>query len=87
METRIDHTTGGIYRISTFTPEFRISFNQFLIDDERPAFIPANRAFTPPSGMRLRRYSTRRGSPASRCSTAATPCASSRLPTSTTGTR
>ena len=22
METRIDHTTGGIYRISTFTPEF-----------------------------------------------------------------
>jgi len=39
METRIDHITGGIYRISTFTPDFRITFNQFLIDDERPALI------------------------------------------------
>ena len=33
---RIDHLTGGIYRISTFAPEKRISFNQFLIDDDAP---------------------------------------------------
>lgn len=39
METRIDHLTGGIYRIATWTPEYRITFNQFLIDDERPALI------------------------------------------------
>jgi flavorubredoxin len=38
-QTRIDHVTGGIYRISTWTPEYRITFNQFLIDDERPAII------------------------------------------------
>src|SRR5262249_56634595 len=36
---RIDHLTGGIYRISTFAPEKRISFNQFLIDDDAPALI------------------------------------------------
>jgi flavorubredoxin len=39
METRIDHLTGGIYRISTFVPDYRITFNQFLIDDERPALV------------------------------------------------
>jgi len=39
METRIDHITGGIYRISTMTDAFGITFNQFLIDDERPALI------------------------------------------------
>ena len=39
METRIDHIAGGIYRISTWAPEYRITFNQFLIDDERPALI------------------------------------------------
>jgi flavorubredoxin len=39
METRIDHLTGGIYRISTWAPDFGITFNQFLIDDERPALI------------------------------------------------
>lgn len=39
MQTRIDHITGGIYRISTWQPEFGITFNQFLIDDERPALI------------------------------------------------
>ena len=39
METRIDHLIGGIYRISTWVPEYRITFNQFLIDDERPALI------------------------------------------------
>src|SRR5262245_55237352 len=39
METRIDHIAGGIYRISTWTPQYGITFNQFLIDDERPALI------------------------------------------------
>lgn len=39
MDTRIDHITGGIYRISTFIPDFRISQNQFLIDDEAPTLI------------------------------------------------
>ena len=39
MSTRIDHITGGIYRISTFAEDFNITFNQFLIDDERPTLI------------------------------------------------
>jgi flavorubredoxin len=39
MQTRIDHITGGIYRISTMAPGFGITFNQFLIDDERPTLI------------------------------------------------
>jgi flavorubredoxin len=39
METRIDHITGGIYRISTMTDAYGITFNQFLIDDERPTLI------------------------------------------------
>ncbi len=26
--TRIDHIVGGIYRISSFSPEFGITFNQ-----------------------------------------------------------
>jgi flavorubredoxin len=39
MDTRIDHLTGGIYRISTFVPDYGITFNQFLIDDERPTLI------------------------------------------------
>ena len=39
MTTRIDHITGGIYRISTWVPDYHITFNQFLIDDERPALI------------------------------------------------
>ena len=39
MERRVDHITGGIYRISTWTPSYRITFNQFVIDDERPALI------------------------------------------------
>src|ERR1700747_1957185 len=29
----------GIYRISSYAPEKRISFNQFLIDDDEPALI------------------------------------------------
>ena len=39
METRIDHITGGIYRIATLTSPSFITFNQFLIDDERPTLI------------------------------------------------
>lgn len=39
METRIDHIAGGIYRIATMIPPFGITFNQFLIDDERPTLI------------------------------------------------
>jgi flavorubredoxin len=39
METRIDHITGGIYRISSLDNPYGITFNQFLIDDERPTLI------------------------------------------------
>src|SRR6185312_12315881 len=39
METRIDHITGDIYRISTWAEPYGITFNQFLIDDERPTLI------------------------------------------------
>jgi flavorubredoxin len=37
--TRIDPIVGGIYRISSWAPEAGITFNQFLIDDERPTLI------------------------------------------------
>jgi flavorubredoxin len=37
--TEVDHLVGGIYRISTFLPDAGITFNQFLIDDRRPALI------------------------------------------------
>jgi flavorubredoxin len=36
---RVDHVVGGIYRIATWVPAAGITFNQFLIDDERPALI------------------------------------------------
>ena len=39
MDTRIDHITGGIYRISHWEEQYGITFNQFLIDDERPTLI------------------------------------------------
>jgi hypothetical protein len=39
MSTRIDEIVGGIYRISTWQPQYGITFNQFLIADERPALI------------------------------------------------
>ena len=39
MDTRIAHVTGGIYRISSWSPDFGITFNQFLIDDERPTLV------------------------------------------------
>jgi flavorubredoxin len=39
VDTRIDHITGGIYRIATWADPYGITFNQFLIDDELPALI------------------------------------------------
>jgi flavorubredoxin len=39
MSFRIDPVLNDIYRISTFSPEVGITFNQFLIVDERPALI------------------------------------------------
>jgi flavorubredoxin len=39
MTSRIDHITGGIYRIATWVPNYGLTFNQFLIDDERPTLI------------------------------------------------
>ena len=39
IQTRIDHVTGGIYRIATWAAPYGITFNQFLIDDERPMLI------------------------------------------------
>jgi len=36
---RIDQVGDSIYRISVFSPDKRISFNQFVIDDERPALV------------------------------------------------
>lgn len=37
--TRIDEIVDGIYRIASWSPDYGITFNQFLIDDERPALI------------------------------------------------
>lgn len=37
--TRIDELARGLYRISTMMPGESISFNQFLIDDDRPTLI------------------------------------------------
>jgi flavorubredoxin len=39
MQIRIDNITGGIYRISSWDPDYGITFNQFLIDDERPTLV------------------------------------------------
>lgn len=36
---RVEQVGDRIYRISSFTPQKRLSFNQFLIDDERRALI------------------------------------------------
>jgi flavorubredoxin len=38
-KTSIDEVQSGVYRISTFAPAFGITFNQFLIDDEKPVLI------------------------------------------------
>ena len=37
--TRLDPVAEGIYRIATFDPAHGITFNQFLIADDRPALI------------------------------------------------
>ena len=36
---QVDQVAPGIYRISTLNEESQLQFNQFLIDDERPALI------------------------------------------------
>ena len=38
-DTRIDEIVDGIFRISTWQEPYGITFNQFLIADERPALI------------------------------------------------
>ena len=37
--TRIDPILPNIYRISVFNPHVGITFNQFLVVDEKPALI------------------------------------------------
>jgi len=39
LMAQVDHLGHGIYRISTMNPDFSITVNQFLIDDERPTLI------------------------------------------------
>ena len=39
MSTRTDEIVRDIYRISTWQPQYGITFKQFLIADERPALI------------------------------------------------
>lgn len=39
MQTRIDPVGDGIYRIATWDAKYGITFNQFLIDDEKPTLI------------------------------------------------
>ena len=39
MDTQVDQVAGSIYRISAFNSDHGITFNQFLIDDERPTLI------------------------------------------------
>src|SRR5437763_14025943 len=39
MSTRIDEIVRDIYRISTWQPQYGITFKQFLIADDRPALI------------------------------------------------
>ena len=36
---QINQVTAGIYRISSYPPTSRVSFNQFLINDEHPTLI------------------------------------------------
>ncbi len=36
---RVDQVAEGVYRISVHVPEKDLTFNQFVIDDERPALI------------------------------------------------
>jgi flavorubredoxin len=43
MGSRIDHIIGDVYRISRWSPASSITFNQFLIADERPTLIHTGR--------------------------------------------
>lgn len=36
---RVDEVAEGIYRIASFNGDYGITFNQFLIDDERPTLV------------------------------------------------
>ena len=36
MTTTVTEIAGGVYRISTFAPDFGIQFNQFLVNDDEP---------------------------------------------------
>ncbi len=42
-DARIDHVVGGIYRISIWSPDAGLTFNQFLIDDEAPTLVHTGR--------------------------------------------
>jgi flavorubredoxin len=42
-DARIDHIVGGIYRISVWSPDAGLTFNQFLIEDEAPTLIHTGR--------------------------------------------
>jgi hypothetical protein len=39
IDVNISEISDGIYRISGFSNTFGITFNQFLIDDEKPMLI------------------------------------------------
>jgi flavorubredoxin len=39
----IDHIVGGIYRISVWSPDAGLTFNQFLIDDDAPTLVHTGR--------------------------------------------
>src|SRR5260370_12552538 len=43
MSARIDNIVDDIYRIGIWHPESKITFNQFLIDDERPTLVHTGR--------------------------------------------
>lgn len=42
-QAAIDQIIGGIYRISVWSPEAGLTFNQFLIDDEAPSLVHTGR--------------------------------------------
>ena len=39
MTTRVDQVADGIYRIGTWWPEYGITVNQFVINDDRPTLV------------------------------------------------
>ena len=43
IKARIDHIVGGIYRMSVWSPDAGLTFNQFLIDDEAPTLVHTGR--------------------------------------------